>query len=337
MDLSRRQVLFASGAAAHSALVTTAKARPLRLHALASKIASSVPYLGYAAARDANPKRLEVFKQGLAELGYVEGKNLTIEYREGVLDADYFAVMAEFVRQNVNIILAGNVPAAVAAAKTTRSIPIVMLAVNDPVGLGLVRSLDRPGTNVTGTTMYAPQLIGERLRMLKVVVPNLQRMAMVMNGNYANNTAQAEQVRTEARAMGVEVKILDIRKPEDIEPAFDQAVIFGAQAFVNAVDSFINSCRFALAAEEEKHKLPAVFTDIEYVLAGGLMSLGPGHFEGYHGAAVYVDKILRGANPAELPITGATQFDLSVRRSMLTKLGLTLSPDIATRVNDWID
>jgi putative ABC transport system substrate-binding protein len=307
------------------------------LQPIASKIANSVPILGYAAARHANPKRLEVFRQALAELGYVDGKNLTIEFREGVLDADYFPVMAEFVRQNVAIILAGNVPAAVAAAKTTPTIPIVMLAVNDPVGLGLVRSLDRPGTNVTGTTMYAPQLIGERLRTLKAVVPNLQRMAMVMNGNNANNTAQVEQVRSEARAMGIEVMVLDVRKPEDVEPAFDQAVAFGAKAFVNAVDSFINSCRFALAAQEEKRKLPAIFTDIEYVLAGGLMSLGPGHLEGYHGAAVYVVKILRGADPAELPIAGATQFDLSVRRSLLTKLGLTLPPDVVARVNDWID
>ncbi|MGZ3296104.1 MAG: ABC transporter substrate-binding protein [Xanthobacteraceae bacterium] len=299
--------------------------------------AQSPPSLGYAAAKGANPKRLDVFKQGLTELGYVEGKNIRIDYREGVLDADYHAVMAEFVGRKVNIILAANAPAAVAAAKATSSIPIVMLAVNDPVGLGLVKSLDHPGTNVTGTTMYAPQLIGERLRILKSMIPGLDKIAVVMNGNNANNAAQVERIRSDARRLGIDVVALDIRRPEDVEPNFDRAAASGVKAFVNAVDSFINSRRFALAAEAEKRNLPAIYTDVEYVLAGGLMSLGPGHFEGYHGAAKYVDKILRGANPADLPVTGATQFTLSVRLPALARLGLSLPPDVSARVNDWID
>jgi putative tryptophan/tyrosine transport system substrate-binding protein len=125
--------------------------------------------------------------------------------------------------------------------------------------------------------------------------------------------------------------------PEDVEPAFDRAELFGAKAFVNGVDSFVNSRRFELAAEAEKHKLPAIYTDVEYVLAGGLMSLGPGHFEGYYEAAKYVDKILQGANPADLPIADATQFTLSVRRLALAKLGLTMPPDVTARVNNWVD
>ena len=304
---------------------------------IADSVAKSAPTLGYAAAKNANPDRLDVFKKGLTELGYVEGKNVRIEYREGVLDADYQRLMAEFVDQKIHIILAANAPAAVAAAKATTNIPIVMLAVNDPVGLGLVKSLDRPGTNVTGTTGYAPQLISERLRMLKSMIPNLDKIAMGMNGNNANNTAQVARVRSEARDLGIEVLAVDIRRPDDVALAFDQAAAFGAKAFVNAVDSFINSRRFDLAAEAGKRKLPSIYTDVEYVLAGGLMSLGPGHFEGYHGAAKYVDKILHGANPAELPIAGATQFTLSVRRSALARLGLTLPPDITARVNDWLD
>lgn len=304
---------------------------------LTNGVAQSPPVLGYAAAKNANPERLDIFKRGLTELGYVEGKNILIEYREGVLDSDYQRVMADFVDRNVSIILAANAPAAVAAANATTNIPIVMLAVNDPVGLGLVKSLDRPGTNVTGTTMFAPQLIGERLQILKSMIPNLDKIAMVMNGNNANNAAQVARVRSQAHGLGIEVLAVDIRKPDDVGPAFDQAAAFGAKAFVNGVDSFINSRRFDLAAEAEKRKLPAIYTDVEYVLAGGLMSLGPGHFEGYYGAAKYVDKILHGANPAELPIAGATQFTLSVRRSALAKLGLTLPPDIAARVNDWVD
>jgi putative ABC transport system substrate-binding protein len=309
----------------------------LALCPIADSVAQLAPTLGYVAAKGANPDRLDVFKRGLAELGYVEGKNVRIEYREGVLDADYQRLVAEFVDRKVSIILAANAPAAVAAARATTNIPIVMLAVNDPVGLGLVKSLDGPGTNVTGTTMYAPQLIGERLRILKTMIPNLDKIAMVMNGNNANNPAQVARVRSEARDLGIEVLAVDIRKPDDVGPAFDRAAAFSAKAVVNAVDSFINSSRFDLAAEAEKRKLPAIYTDLEYVLAGGLMSLGPGHFEGYYGAAKYVDKILHGASPAELPITGATQFKLSVRRSALAKLGLTLPPDITARVNDWVD
>jgi putative tryptophan/tyrosine transport system substrate-binding protein len=304
---------------------------------ISESAAQSVPVLGYAANKNADQKRLDAFKQGLTELGYVAGKNLRIDYRAGVLDADYYQIMAEFVATKVNMILAANVPAAVAAGKTTSTIPIVMLVVNDPVGLGLVRSLDHPGTNVTGTTQYAPQLIDERLRMLKSIIPSLDKIAMVLNGNNPNNAAQLERVRSVARGLGIEVIALDLRKPEDVEPAFAQAAAFGAKALINGVDSFINSRRFALAAETEKYKLPAIYTDVEYVEAGGLMSLGPGHLEGFYQAAKYVDKILQGANPAELPIAGATQFTLSVRHSELAKLGLTLPADINARVNEWID
>jgi putative tryptophan/tyrosine transport system substrate-binding protein len=300
-------------------------------------VAQPVPVLAYVAAKNADPKRLDAFRQGLIELGYVEGKNIRIEYREAVLDDEYRSVMAELVASKIDIIAAANVAAAVAAAKSTSAVPIVMLAVNDPVGVGLVKSLERPGTNVTGTTMYAPQLIGERLRILSRLVANLDKIAVVLNGNNANNASQLELVRSEGRALGIEAQGLDIRRPEDVGPAFDKAVAFGTKAFVNCVDSFINSRRFALAAEAAKHRLPAIYTDVEYVMAGGLMALGPGHAEGYYGAAKYVDMILRGAKPADLPVKGATQFTFSANRSALAALGLSLPPDVSARVNDWRD
>jgi len=302
-----------------------------------ASVAQSVPVLGYVAAKNASSKRLEVFKQGLGEFNYIESRNIRIDYREAVLDAEYHSVMTELVGSEVNILLAANAPAAIAAAKATKTIPIVLLGVNDPVGLGLVKSLQHPGTNVTGTTIYAPQLIGERLRILKRLVPNFDKVSMVLNGNNANNAAQFELVRSEARGLGIEAQALDIRKPEDVEIAFDKAVTFGTKALVNGVDSFINSRRFALATGAAKHKLPIIYTDVEYVLAGGLMALGPGHYEGYHGAARYVDKILRGTNPADLPVVGPTQFTFSVSRSALEKLGLALPSDISVRVNDWLD
>jgi len=293
--------------------------------------------MGYVAAKNANPKRLEIFKQGLTELGYVEGKNIRIEYREAVLDGEYRGVMTELVNQKVDVILAANVAATVAAAKATNVIPIVMMAVFDPVGIGVVRSLERPGTNVTGTTAYAPQLIGQRLRILRRLVANLDKVAMFLNGNNINNAAQFELLRSEAGKLGIEVQPLDIRKPDDVDTAFEKALAFGARGLVNAVDTFINSRRFALAAAAEKYKLPVVYSDDEYVLAGGLMALGPGHYEGYYNAAQYVDQILRGANSTDLPITGPTHFTISVNRSTLDKLGLSLPPDLSAQVSAWID
>jgi putative tryptophan/tyrosine transport system substrate-binding protein len=299
--------------------------------------AQTTPVMGYVAAKNANPKRLDVFKQGLTELGYVEGKNIRIEYREAVLDAEYHGVVAELLNLKVDIILAANVAVTVAAAKAPSSVPIVMLAVFDPVGIGVVKSLERPGTNVTGTTMYAPQLIGERLRILKRIVPDLDKAAMALNGNNVNNAAQFELLCSEGRKLGVEAQSLDIRKPEDVDAAFDKALAFGAKALLNAVDTFINSRRFALAAGAAKHKLPFVYSDVEYVMAGGLMALGPGHYEGYFGAAKYADQILRGASPADLPIAGPTQFTMSVNRTALTKLGLSLPAELSARVDEWID
>src|SRR5215813_10500021 len=299
--------------------------------------AQKIPLMGYLPGKNAIPNRLEIFRNGLAELGYVEGKNIRIEYSEAALDAEYNGVMTELVDRKIDIIAAANVAATRAAAKATKTIPIVMLAVFDPVGVGVVKSLERPSTNVTGTTAYVPQLVSERLQTLKRIVPTVDKVAMALNGNNANNASQFGLLRSEAQKLAIAVQSLDIRKPEDVDAAFDKALAFGAKALLNAVDTFINSRRFALAAGAAKHKLPFVYSDVEYVLAGGLMALGPGHYEGYFGAAKYVDQILRGANPGDLPIAGPTQFTMSVNRTALTKLGLSLPADLSARVDEWID
>jgi putative tryptophan/tyrosine transport system substrate-binding protein len=159
----------------------------LTLVHVADTKAEPMPTLAYVAAKNANPKRLDIFKNVLTELGYL--KNIRIEYREAVLDADYDGVIAELIRRKVDIILAANVAATRAAARATKMIPIIMMAVFDPVGIGVVQSLERPGTNITGTTSYAPQLIGERLRILKRLAPQLDKIAMALNGQNPNNVA----------------------------------------------------------------------------------------------------------------------------------------------------
>jgi len=309
----------------------------LVMAATSHALGQTVPVIGYVAAKNADAKRFEVFRQGLTELGYVEGHNLRIEHREAVLDGEYDAVMAELVGRKPDLILAANVAATVAASKATSTIPIVMLAVFDPIGIGVVKTLERPGTNVTGTTAYAPQLIGERLRILKRIMPNLDKVAMVLNGNNANNAAQFTLLRSEVQKLGIAVLSLDIRKPEDVDAAFDKALAFGAEGLLNAVDTFINSRRFELAAGAEKYKLPFVYSDVEYVLAGGLIALGPGHYEGYHDAAKYVDRILHGANPGDLPIERPTQFTMSANRTAVTRLGLSLPSDLVDQISEWAD
>ena len=299
--------------------------------------AAGVPVIAWVANETANPDRLAIFKKGLGELGYFDGQNIKIEYRTAKLDNEYIPIMDELVAMKVNIIVTANAPAAVAARKATRTIPIVMGAVNDPVGLGLVNSLERPGTNVTGTTTYAPHLIAERLRILKKIVPALDRVSMVTNGNNANNQAQFVLLNSEAQANAIHAQQLDVRRPADVEPAFTKARSYGTKGLFNAVDSFINSQRFTMAKLAAQYRLPMIYTDREYVLAGGLMSLGPGHQEGYYGAAKYVDMILRGANPAELAVAPTKSVDFSVSRAALDRIGPTLPQDVSERVNDWLD
>jgi putative ABC transport system substrate-binding protein len=299
--------------------------------------AQKVPVLGYMANENVNPARLAVFKKGLATLGYVEGKTIAIEYRAGKLDRDYARLVAELIDRRVDIIVASNAPAAVAASKATRTIPIVLTAVNDPVGLGLVKSLERPGTNVTGTTMYAPHLIGERVRLLKTLYPAATKVAMLTNGNNASNPAQFALFSTEVQALGMQALELDARVPADVESAFARAREGGVHGLFQAVDSFMNSQRAVLARLAAQDRIPMIFTDREYVLAGGLMSIGPGHQEGFEGAASYVDKILRGAKPADLPVAMTKKVDCTVSRQALAKIGLTLPKEVAARVNDWVE
>jgi len=299
-------------------------------------LAKRIPVVVYVANENADAERMAAFKRGLADLGYADGRNLRLEYRYARLDREYDPIMVELVSRKVDVIVAGNAAAAPAAAKATRTIPIVLAGVNDPVGLGIADSLEHTGRNVTGTTIYAPHLIGERLRMLKQIIPGIDRVAIFANGNNRNNPAQVALLSDAGKELGIRVDSIDIRSPGDVAPGVDKAVASGAKAFFNCVDTFINSQRFAIGKLTRERKRPTVLTDREYVLAGASMALGVGHTEGFYRAGSYVDKILRGANPADLPIALPTQRTLSVSRSALSDLGITLPKEIADQVTEWL-
>jgi putative ABC transport system substrate-binding protein len=199
--------------------------------------------------------------------------------------------------------------------------------------------VEHPGTNVTGTANYSSQWIGERLRLLKSFVPALDAVAMVLNGNNANNPPQLTSLKSEARGLDIQVHSLDVRTPSDVGPAFGKALEFGTKGLLFAADSFLNSQRIPIVTMAAQGKLAAVYNDREWVVAGGLMSIGPGHLEGYRGAAKYVDLILRGANPGDLPVAvaPASQFTLSVSRSAVAKFGVPLPSNISSRVDEWLD
>jgi putative ABC transport system substrate-binding protein len=299
--------------------------------------AQKVPVLGYLTNANADPNRIEDVRHALADLGYVDGKNITIELRGARSNEDYDALAAELVARPVDIIIAVNSTATNAARKATSVIPIVVTAINDPVEWGFVKSLEHPGTNVTGTTLNAPQLVGERLRILKRIAPNLDQISMLIVPSNAANRPLFELLTSEAKAMGIKTQALDVQLPEDIGPAFEKAVEWGAKALVHANDAFINAQRVTIAKLAAQNHLPVIYADREYVVAGGLMSLGPGHRQGDIGAAKYIESILRGARPAELALSTPTEFTFVVSRVALRKLGADLSDDLKARVTEWLD
>jgi putative ABC transport system substrate-binding protein len=296
-----------------------------------------MPVLGYLTDAKADPVRLATFRSALASLGYVEGKNISIEVGAAKLNSDYDLLATEFVSHRVDIIIGQNATATNAARKATSTIPIVMTAVNDPVEWGFVDSLEHPGKNITGTTLTAPQLVGERLRILRRLVPGLDKVSMLLVPSNAANPPLFALLNAEARRLNIETQALNVRLPQDIGLAFDKARAWGAKALLHANDIFINTQRFTIAKLAEQNRLPVIYADGEYVKAGGLMSLGPGHRQGDVDAAKYVDKILRGASPATLSIALPTEFIFAASRSRLKELGIHLPEDLESRITEWLD
>jgi putative ABC transport system substrate-binding protein len=284
-----------------------------------------------------NSDRLEAFRQGLRALGYVEGKNILIEYRssEGKLDR-LPSIAAELVGLKVDVIVTSGATVTRAAQKATSTIPIVMRQDPDPVGNGFVQSLARPGGNITGLATLRPETSGKRLELLKEVVPKLSRVAVLGSSTMPGNAEALKETEVAAAAFGVKLQYLDVLGPKDIETAFRAANNGRADAFLMMAGSVLLSERRQIAELAVKSRLPAIYYDPQFVEAGGLMTYGVSFTDLDRRAATYVDKILKGAKPADLPIQQPTKFEFVINLKTAKHIGLAIPPNVLARADKVI-
>jgi len=297
---------------------------------------AKIPRIGYlgGATPSAVSDRIEAFRQGLRELGYIEGENLVIEWRpaEGKFDR-LPALAAELVRLKVNIIVTGG-PASTRAAKAaTSTIPIVMAQDNDPVANGFVASLARPGGNITGLATLSPEIGGKRLELLKEIVPKLSRVAVLGTSTDPANAQLLKEVEFAAGALGVKLQYLDVLDPKDIETAFRDASKGRAEAVLALASPVLISQRAQLADLAVKSRLPAIYYSTEYVEAGGLMTYGVNLNDLARRAATYVDKILKGRKPADLPVEQPKKFEFIINLKAAKQIGLTIPQSVLYRAD----
>jgi putative ABC transport system substrate-binding protein len=303
--------------------------------------AAKVARIGYLSPNlAASPHNHEAFRQGLRDLGYVEGRNVVIEYRnaEGKLER-LPALAAELVALKVDVIVAPNTPAAVAAKQAAKTIPIVFAVAGDPVGSGLVTSLARPGGNVTGLSNLALELVGKCLEQLKQAIPGVSRIAVLWHpGVFPESTEKdlLKAAEVAARALGVRPQFVEARGPEDFDRAFSDMTSARAGALTVLPSNMFISERRRLVDVAAKNRLPTVYPWREFVDAGGLMSYGPNYDDLFRRAAIYVDKILKGAKPGDLSVEQPTKFELVINLKTAKDLGLTIPQSVLGRADEVI-
>jgi ABC-type uncharacterized transport system substrate-binding protein len=287
-----------------------------------------------------NAVNLDAFRQGLRELGYIEGRNFVIEYRSGDgrdgRDERAPDLATELVRLKVDVIVTRGTPAVLAAKNSTGTIPIVMAASGDPVGTGVVASLARPGGNVTGLSAFS-ELSAKRFELLREMVPRVSRIAALIDMSDPVAPAGWKRLETAARSRGVQAKLLDVRTPEGLGRAFDSAISQRADALMVTGSSRTRADPGALANLAAKHRLPAIYGSREFVDAGGLMAYGVSYPDLYRRAASFVDRIFKGAKPGELPVEQPTKFELVINRKTADGLGLTIPHSLLLRANHVVE
>jgi putative ABC transport system substrate-binding protein len=296
-----------------------------------------VPVIGYLAQRPGPWHLDKAFVDGLRELGYVEGRDIAIEYRWGANSADLPALAADLARLKVDVIVSSGYPSNKAAKDATSTIPIVMATSGDAVQEGLVASLSRPGGNITGLSVLNRELSGKRLEVVKEAVPGLKRIGALFNGSNPAMPPQFREVQAAAQRFGLEAVPLDVAFPAGIEPAFTAAAKAGVGAIMVLSDSSTIAHRSDLSAAALKYRMPTMFSNRDYVRAGGLMSYGPNLADNFRRAAGIVDKILKGASPALIPVEQPTKFELVVNRSSARNLGLALPETLLIRADEVFD
>src|SRR5450759_3078201 len=281
---------------------------------------------------------VDAFREGLRELGYEEGRNIVIEYRWADGKYERFPMLvAELVAAKVDVIVTAGTPAALAVKKATTSVPLVMVAVGDPVGTGLVPSLARPGGNLTGLSSIAPDLEGKRLDLLREIVPTLSYVAMFFNSLNPFHVASMQQARAAAQAMGIKLQQHDIRKSEDLDGAFAAIRKERPDGLLILADRVFLHNRQRMMEFTNEQRLPNVNAYKELIEAGGLMSYGPSYEDMHKRAAIYVDKILKGAKPADLPIEQPTKFTFIINLKAAKALGLTVPPTLLSFADKVIE
>jgi len=309
------------------------------IHLAQAQQAAKVARIGYlgGTSSSVSVQNLEALRQGLHDLGYVEGKNLLIEYRFADARNERFpALAAELLRTNVDVIVSAGGDGARAAQQITSNIPIVFVATADPVTTRLVATLARPGGNVTGQTTFAPELTGKRLELLKESAPKVSRVAVLLN---PRNTSSADRWK-EAEAVGqllrVRLQAVEVRSTEDFEKAFKVVTRDSAHALMVLRAPIIDTHRRRVINFAVEKKLPTIFDQRDFVEAGGLLSYGPDFPDLFRRAATYVDKILKGAKPADLPVEQPTKFEFIINLKAAKQIGLTIPPNVLARADKVI-
>ena len=312
-------------------------ARPLRAGAQSTARAHRIGFLGNStAALEAN--LVGPFRDGLRELGYVEGRNLAIEYRWAEGNYKRFPKLVdELLAAGVEIIVTAGTPASQAVERATRTVPLVMVAVGDPVGTNLFASLAHPGGNATGLTSIAPDLEGKRLELLKQVAPTLSRVAVLWNPDNAFHVGAERQVHEAAAVLQLDVVSVRVRSAADFDHAFDAIASARADAMTVLADRVFLHNRVRIVEFAARRHLPAVYAYRELVDAGGLMSFGPDYADMHRRAAAYVDRILKGAKPADLPIEQPSKFELVINQRAARALGITFPNGLLLRASDVLE
>ena len=302
--------------------------------------ATKIPAVGFVAgspSASATKSNIDTFRQGLRDLGYIEEKNIVIKYwyTEGREDR-LSDLAAELVRSKVDIIVTGSTTVVRAAMQLSGAVSIVMAGTGDPVATGLIASLARPGGNVTGLSAYGPELTTKQLELLKEAFPQASRVLFLYNGANSSTVVALKEIEAAATALGVQLQASNVRVAKDIEPAFSAAARQRANALLVLREALYQTNATRIVSLAAEKKLPAIYPTQRYVEAGGLMSYGIIASDLYRRAAIYVDKIIKGAKPAELPVEQPTKFEFIVNLKAAKQIGLTIPPNVLARADKVI-